>query len=534
MSLDFSESLTIELPKLGDEYTSHKESATDTGLIVEIAAIHEGVTANYNYYSGSELEKSLDTWVNPYPRPVITNHDQWSEALGRVMAAKISKDNNLTTIMLQAAIGDKNAIEKFNDKRFLTGSVGGKAEQAICNICDTDWAQPPKEGSYLPCTHKRGQTYKGKVAMLEMRGINWKEYSMVNTPADATSGVRSTAADGADDGEEWVKAQLFSVNMNKESIMSFGESGATDILLGKKRKEATPLYHNIRGGFLSALVAESEEELNKETQVSGVEENDDDILAVTEELSEELAENEDATDDTAAETPADDAGDEGADDAADEGAADADDSSDEATDDVADEGASEGADEESNEDAPEASDEADDKTDEGDESSEDDKTEEPSEEGTASDEGDSDDADAAAELDDSQERITALEAENTALKDENGKLRAALKKGLAERVVDLKIDLGHESAEDRSSLIEEHVSRSASSLKDTMIDLRKAATKDSVEEAADLFARKSGSTGVKSDTKVTMIVTEEEDRKATPSDKLEDIVVAGLMGKRPL
>lgn len=528
MSLDFSESLTIELPKLGDEYASHKESATDTGLIVEIAAIHEGLTANFNYYGAEELKKSLDTWVSPYPRPVITNHDQLSETLGRIMAAKIVDENDLTTIMLQAAIGDAIAIEKFRDKRYLTGSVGGKAEQAICNICGTDWAKAPAEGRYMPCDHRRGQLYKGKLAWLEMIGINWKEYSMVNTPADAQSGVRDTGTEGSDDG--WVKAQLYSVNMNKESIVQFGESGSTDILVGKKRKEAVPLYHNIRGAFLSAFVAESEEEVTKETEVSDAVENDDDILSVIEGLEDEtpvVAEDAENADDAVADdAAADDAP------AADEDAPEAPEAADE-TDADAPEAADEAA-PEADADAPEAEADADAPGEDAPEAPEAPAADEPTGETDDSQTSDSDDADAAAELDASQERITALEADIAALTEENGKLRAALKKGLAERVVDTKISLGYESADDRSSLIEEHATRSASSLADSLVDLRKAVARGSVEEAANLFDTKSGTTRVKSDTKVTTSVTEAEERKATPSEKLEDRLVEGLLGKRVL
>lgn len=527
MSLDFSESLTIELPKLGEEYASHKESATDTGLIVEIAAIHEGLTANFNYYGAEELKKSLDTWVSPYPRPVITNHDQLSETLGRIMAAKIVDEHDLTTIMLQAAIGDAVAIEKFRDKRYLTGSVGGKAEKAICNICGTDWAKAPAEGRYMPCDHRRGQLYKGKLAWLEMIGINWKEYSMVNTPADAQSGVRDTGTEGSDDG--WVKAQLYSVNMNKESIVQFGESGSTDILVGKKRKEAVPLYHNIRGAFLSAFVAESEEEVTKETQVSDAVENDDDILTVIEGLEDEtpVAEDvENADDAVADDAAADDAV------AADEDAPEAPADSEE-TDADAPEVADEAA-EDVEADAPEAEADADAADEDAPEAPEAPEAEEPTGETDNSDDSDSDEADAAAELDASQERITALEADIAALTEENGKLRAALKKGLAERVVDTKISLGHESAEDRSSLIEEHATRSASSLADSLVDLRKAVARGSVEEAANLFDTKSGTTRVKSDTKVTTSVTEAEERKVTPSEKLENRIVEGLLGKRAL
>src|SRR5690606_40401090 len=43
----------------------------------------------------------------------------------------------------------------------------------------------------LPCNHRRGRTYKEKVAFLEMREVSFKEYSIVNAPADERSGVRT-------------------------------------------------------------------------------------------------------------------------------------------------------------------------------------------------------------------------------------------------------------------------------------------------------------------------------------------------------
>lgn len=552
MSYAFSESINMVMPGLGEDYASHTESATTNALIVEIAAIHEGLTANYNMYSAKELEASLETWVNPYPRPVITNHDIENEALGRIMAAKIENDKGLTTIMLQAAIADKQAIEKYRDKRYLTGSVGGKAESAICNICETDWAK--STGFELPCEHKRGTIYKGKVAHLEMKGINWKEYSMVNTPADSQSisTVKSDEDSSSDDG--WTRAQIFSVDMNKESIVCFGESGSYDILKNKKRKEAIPLYHNTRGAFLSAFSVGEDDQDYKETAVSGTElENDDNILDVVENLSDALADEaptpvEDGdADQTADATDAVDAPEADATDTPE--AADVDTDTPAAEGDTPDDAAADEGDK-PEDDAADSADKADEDKPEDDAPAVDAPAEDDTPEAPTADENSSvddspkvddepaeSDSNVDTELAQAQERNEELSGEVARLTAENEKLKSALKKGLAERVVDLKIDLGLEEADNRSTLIEEHVSRSAASLADSMVDLRKlpiirpAAT----EDLADLFVKESGSTSVKSDKRVTMTVADEDaSRKSDPSEQLEDIVVAGLLGKRQL
>ena len=54
---------------------------------------------------------------------------------------------------------------------------------------------------------------------------------------------------------------------------------------------------------------------------------------------------------------------------------------------------------------------------------------------------------------------------------ENQKLKSALHRTLAERVVDAKIATGVESQEVREKLIEEHTKRSSSSLADSLRDL---------------------------------------------------------------
>lgn len=548
MSFTITESVHLVLPKLGDDFTSHTESAEGSALVVEIAAIHEGLTANYNNYSASELAASLETWTDPYPRPVITNHDVSNEALGRIMQAKMAKDNGLETIMLQAAIRDAQAIEKFRDQRYLTGSVGGKAEAAICSICGVDWVKASATSFELPCEHKRGSLYKGKLAFLDIKGINWKEYSMVNTPADSNSSVRSIS-DTMAEGEDWVKAQVFAVDMAKESITGFGESGSYDVLGGMKRKEAAPMYHNIRGAFLSAFSVGEEDENDKETDVSDPVENDDDILEATEDLSDALAnENPESNDEGAEDQSAQDAdsndGDAGdsAEDSEESGESNSEDESSEEESNEEDESTDESnTEDDDSEEKPEGeeSDEAATDADSGTDTVDDDQSTEGADdnEGEESDPQDSQD-DTDPEEGDATARIAEQDAEIARLTEENTRLRAALKKGLAERVVDLKIDLGLVEADTRNAAIEEHVSRSAGSLKDSMIDLRKLAAQNLTTDSEDLrnlFSKESGSTVVKDDKRVTMTPAEENEDEVSESDPsatLEDMAVEALMGRR--
>jgi len=191
VAIDFVENVTLFLPEAPTfEMFQESNFSESHGLIVEVAAIHSGVTANYNFYGENELEKSLNSWLEPYPKPIIINHDLNSDPIGRVIGARMDREpNGVAFVRLQAAITDPVAVQRVMDKRYLTGSVGGKAEEAVCSVCGIDWALP-RRASGAPCAHMRGESYKGKVALLEMRNIGFKEYSFVNMPADSNSTVR--------------------------------------------------------------------------------------------------------------------------------------------------------------------------------------------------------------------------------------------------------------------------------------------------------------------------------------------------------
>jgi starvation-inducible DNA-binding protein len=269
-----------------------------------------GLTANYNNYSAAELEKALQSWVDPYPKPIILNHDLNSEPIGRVIAAKMDKEEDGSPyVRLQVAITDPVAAQKVADKRYLTGSVGGRASKAVCSITGEDLAATDSSGRPKAPKYKRGTVHKGKLAFIDMQDISFKEYSFVNQPADQRSSVRSKKeSEGkitVTDSEGWVaKSKAFVLHMNEEDIYSLEEHES--ILSNMKKKESRPLYLHMKGAFLSAVAIQESENSNNinnsllstENDVksnheenSGMEKNveQEDILAAIENLSQDLS-----------------------------------------------------------------------------------------------------------------------------------------------------------------------------------------------------------------------------------------------------
>lgn len=534
--MEFTESLTLELPRIESSITE-AAATKKKGLVVELAAIHEGMTANFNHYSAAELKKSIESWTSPYPKPIIRNHDVYSEAVGRVMDARMdTEEDGSPFVLLQVAITDAEAIEKVGDERYLTGSVGGKAGQALCSVCGKDWANSSMFEA-APCRHERGKVYKGKLAYFEMKDLSFKEYSFVNVPADQRSSVRSIASateavtDSAESvNDRSVTAHVYAVDMDSEKVVELSESGERNIFAEMKKKESTPLYHVLRGAFLTTLaLAEAEAE---ETN-SMPKEDDDDILDAIDSLNEapDAAEDEE----TPEEKPEDEAPEEEVqDEEVEEGA--------DAAPETAEESDPEDGDEEvpaEDAETPEAPEEADPEGQEkphdadtplpvdreGDEDPEDPAPAEDPEE-TAGETTDAAPEEAAG-------RISVLETELAELSEENAKLKAYVKSQWAERVVDTKIALGLEEKDDRETLLAEHVTRTASSLRDSIRDLGSlspAVSRDvtgapTVESSVNAVGDDGGSA-------ITTGPTEDDNPVKTPQEQLIDSFTDVLMARR--
>jgi starvation-inducible DNA-binding protein len=230
-----------------------------------------------------------------------------SEPIGRVIAAKMDKEEDgAPYVRLQVAITDPLAAQKISDKRYLTGSVGGRAGKAVCSISGEDLAAESSDGRPKLAKYKRGQVYKGKLAFVDMQDISFKEYSFVNQPADQRSSVRaSKSIDGTtpiSDSDTWTaKSTAFILHMDKEDIVSVEENES--ILKNMKKKESRPLYLHLKGAFLTALAFQESETakadntpllsektiINEENLEMDETTKNEDVLAAVENLSQDLS-----------------------------------------------------------------------------------------------------------------------------------------------------------------------------------------------------------------------------------------------------
>lgn len=528
MSFEINENVTLQFPDVQERMSEFRESESyrdNNKLIIEIAAIHAGLTANYTNYTGEALEASLASWVHPYPRPIILNHDEMTEPIGRVMASTMDREADGTPfVRLQVAIMDPAAIEKVSDKRYITGSVGGSAESARCSICDVDWGKASMSDG-LPCKHRRGNVYEGQIASLILGDIKWREYSFVNVPADSNSTVRASSpdSDSTEGNSKWSYAiQMFSMDMNRQFISKIAESASSNVLDDMKKREAAATYMNLKGTFLSVSAVDYVENVNvantinnefdmnnddyilsqldnksrKESEMpesqanTTIEEQEDDILAVSEQLSADLA-----ADVSGSEVDESEA------------AVELDESSEES--DTETDPSEVAESEELAEDDEVSAEQLDPIDSDGSEQADDtDVVPEGDVEGgetieVVEDSGDTEDTDLADEVApvvtpeapevevpaEAPADVAAVESteddevneEVATLRQENASLRNALHRMLVERVVEGKISKGVTGGKDRSTLIEEHATRTASSLADALRDLDHIPHVESIE-----------------------------------------------------
>ena len=537
MSFDFIENFTLELPDFSKSDINFSESFNSkNGLIIEVAAIHEGLTSNYNNYSAQELEKALQSWVDPYPKPIILNHDLNTEAIGRVMAAKMDKEEDGSSfVRLQIAITDPVAAQKVLDKRYLTGSVGGRAGKAVCSVSGEDLATEDASGRPKVVKYKRGKVYKGKLAYVDMQDISFKEYSFVNQPADQKSGVRALKAiDGKtelSDSENWIaRSNAFVLSMDNEDIFSIQENRS--ILSDMKKKESKPIYLQLKGAFLTALSIQENENYkysdssllsDQNKNIDNCQENsnmdidvkNDDILTAVQGLSEDLS--------TIAS------------------------SSIEESPEVLGEASSteENTEEKSEEDAPAILEENKDSV----ESSVDtdvqdveSKITEPTEESSSQVDDEVqeeivEDSELIASTSSIEQDLSQLNDKIKLLEEENTKLKSALHRTLVERVVDSKISFNLESSDDREKLIEEHSTRTASSLADSLRDLAKTPIKfgKRINEMMNMpVITSEAEVLAKEDNVLTVDMEEEIVKVSDPKESFEQVLVDALMGRRKL
>lgn len=240
-------------------------AGSGSGLYARMIATHAGIIINNRMYRPDKMKDGTGTFTAPFLKPVLLHHQSVPgfgegacDPIGRVSAARyvdtsqtfrdslIAKKGDLHDIdrgfmdriadfangrlSLQDAVDvakwlvsdavtsdieytglghidlilnitDENAVAKFLDKRYLTGSVGARTDAAVCSICKQDWV---KDGF---CDHEPGHKYDGILCFTITGNLSYGEFSIVNMPADPGSQVLELSFNGDFKHREITNAQ---------------------------------------------------------------------------------------------------------------------------------------------------------------------------------------------------------------------------------------------------------------------------------------------------------------------------------------
>lgn len=169
--------------------------SSGNGEIVAIDALievtHSGLNGNNFIYNSEDLEEGVTSWLTPFKKPLLKNHDLQSEPIGRVVDAYHGKSdiaNDRDTLNVTFRVTDQDAMVKLLDKRYKTVSIGASAGKVKCNVCGKDIL---KDGAFKFCGHYKGEIYNGEKATWTASMFDFKECSIVNNPADKYAQIKN-------------------------------------------------------------------------------------------------------------------------------------------------------------------------------------------------------------------------------------------------------------------------------------------------------------------------------------------------------
>ena len=262
-----SEGNVIDEERLITDVKSGQVNSID----VTFEATHSGRNLNNAVYSSESMANDCDSFLFPYAKPLIKNHDSYEEPLGRVVASDFDKSEfveDRDTINVTFRVSDQDAMQKFADGRYKTMSIGAQAKHIKCNVCGKDIL---KDNKLKFCGHWKGERYADQVATWTMTDMEYKEGSVVNQPAD-------------------VYAQVKRIKVNK----SKGESN-----MDGKSKDGLTDVDNILNGVEDSNTEPTTQESNVEPDAAvqdGAKEPEDNTAKDSEEIAQLKAELQSAKD----------------------------------------------------------------------------------------------------------------------------------------------------------------------------------------------------------------------------------------------
>ena len=234
-------------------------------LDVETEATHSGKNHNYCIYYEDSMEKDAESFTNPFNKPMLKNHDSYSEPLGRIKQSWFGPSqltDERSAIHLKTRVTDKDAIEKFLDGRYSTVSIGGSMGTVTCNICGKTIL---KDGKFKFCGHWKGETYKDQVCYWGARDIEYHELSTVNNPADDFAQVVKVTVITDEDKEK-------NDDNNKGGVGDMGEKNTQNNSQSDQRNKLVAMIDELLGNSDT----KTEDSSTSTTNSSSVQQNDND------------------------------------------------------------------------------------------------------------------------------------------------------------------------------------------------------------------------------------------------------------------
>lgn len=243
---------TIDSLQLLKDMSSGKTQVL--ALDVEMEATHSGKNHNYCIYYEDSMEKDAESFVNPFKKPMLKNHNDYSgEPLGRITQSwhgPSALTDERSAIHLKARVTDQDAIPKFLDGRYSTVSIGGTMGTVTCNVCGKTIL---KDGKFKFCGHWRGETYKDQICYWGAKDIEYHEVSTVNNPADDFAQIMKVTVVTDSDDKKDSKEDTTMAGTNTDSKTTSAEDAKKSVcdiidqLLNKSADSSTTPEDNKDG-----------------------------------------------------------------------------------------------------------------------------------------------------------------------------------------------------------------------------------------------------------------------------------------------
>ena len=218
-------------------FSDSGEVKSGTNLVCNVSASHSGTLINNRVYPPEKMRKGIKSWTTPFKKPVLVNHNEEGDPVGRVIKAKYIKtprgmdgaeykpvlkpSDGYGYIDLAVKITDQAAIQKILDGRYETVSVRMSTDQALCSVCGTDWADGP-------CEHMPGKKYDGKLAYMTTGDLTYREVSFVNIPADEFAKVEGATLEDKSDRDP-VEVKLYANNAEEKFLCDMNDEKQSNL-----------------------------------------------------------------------------------------------------------------------------------------------------------------------------------------------------------------------------------------------------------------------------------------------------------------